>query len=157
MRRDAGLRLLDELRARGIGDAALREAFIAELGRRLIESSIFAHEGRHAIDAQSTNKWWAWLVNHRSQSEFQAKLSEIAFAPDPKLAMTGGIIAGNIGSDSNHGIANRRIMEGAVAWMRLHYTDIAGLNPERPLLPQLDKLSDEQLRAVARSMDPMAK
>ena len=157
MRRDAGLRLLDELRARGLSDAALREAFVGELRRRLTESSIFAHEGRHAIDAQSRAKWWSWLVDNRSQSEFQAKLSEIAFAPDPKLAMTGGIIASNIGSDSNHGMANSRIMKGAVAWMKSHQTEIAGLNPERPLLPQLDKLSDEQFRAVARSMDPMVR
>ena len=48
-------------------------------------------------------------------------------------------------------------MRGAVAWMKSHQTEIARLNPERPLLPQLDKLSDEQLRAVARSMDPMAR
>jgi hypothetical protein len=157
MRRAAVLGLLDELRAKGLTDAALREAFISELGRRETESSIFAHEGRHAIDAQSRPKWWAWLVDSPSQSEFQAKLSEIAFAPDPKLAMAGGIIAANIGSDSKHGEANSRIMKGAVEWMKSHQVEIAGLDAKRPLLPQLDRLTDEQLRALARSMDPMAK
>ena len=157
LRREAVLGLLDELRAKGVTDAALREAFISELGRRETESSIFAHEGRHAIDAHSKPKWWAWLVDSRSQSEFQAKLSEIAFAPDPKLAIAGGIITANIGSDSNHGKANSRIMKGAVEWMKSHQVEIAGLDAKRPLLPQLDRLTDDQLRALARSMDPMAK
>jgi len=157
MRRDAGLRVLDELRARGLRGDALRESFIGEMGQRVTESSIFAHEGRHAIDAELRPRWWTWLVESASQPEFQAKLSEIAFAPDPKLAMTGGIIAGNIGSESPHGVANRRIMRGIVEWMRAHEAKIAGLAPTRPLLPQLDRLTADQLRAAARGMDPMAK
>ena len=40
--------------------------------------------------------------------------------------------------------------------MEAHADEIEGLDPSRPLLPQLDLLSDEQLRAVARSMDPLA-
>ncbi len=41
----------DELGARGLAGGALRAAFVAEVDRAVIESSIFAHEGRHAIDA----------------------------------------------------------------------------------------------------------
>jgi hypothetical protein len=32
----------------------------------------------------------------------------------------------------------------------------AKLDPNRPVLPQLDTLTDEQLREAARSMDPWA-
>jgi hypothetical protein len=95
-------------------------------------------------------------VESASQPEFQAKLSEIAFAPDPKLAMTSGIIANNIGSDSPHGVANSRIMKGIVEWMKAHQAEIAGLDPRRPLLPQLDRLTDAQLITIARGMDPLA-
>jgi hypothetical protein len=113
---------------------------------------------RRTIDvAERRPRWWTWLVDDASQSEFQAKLSEVAFAPDPKLAMTGGILTSNIGSDSAHGKANTRIMKGVVEWMAEHQAEIAGLDSKRPLLPQLDRLTDDQLRAVMRGMDPMAK
>jgi hypothetical protein len=141
--------LRDELQARGLTGEDLRAAFIAELGRRTVESSIFAHEGRHAIDAQ-------YKPVPAPQSEYQAKLSEIAFAPDPRLAFTGGILASSIGSQSPHGIANARIMKGYAGWMRAHPSEIAGFDASRPALPQLDKLTDDQMRAVARSLDPYA-
>jgi len=47
-------------------------------------------------------------------------------------------------------------MKGAVEWMKSHQAEIAGLDVKRPFLPQLDRLTDDQLRALARSMDPMA-
>jgi hypothetical protein len=39
-------------------------------------------------------------------------------------------------------------------WMQAHSTEIAGLDSSRPLLPQFDRLTDEQMRAAFRSMDP---
>jgi hypothetical protein len=41
--------------------------------------------------------------------------------------------------------------------MRGHSAEIAGYDPRRPPLVQLDKLTDAQLRAVARSLDPIAR
>lgn len=123
-----------------------REQWMAELTRMTQESSIFAHEGRHAIDAQYTH------INDNAELEFRAKLSEIVFGPDPRLALTGGILSEAIGSDSPHGKADLRIMQGFVAWMKAH----AKLDPNRPVLTQLDTLSDDELRAAARSMDPWA-
>jgi hypothetical protein len=41
--------------------------------------------------------------------------------------------------------------------MQTHAGEIAQLDPDAPLLPQLDKLTDDQLRAAFRSMDPLAK
>ena len=34
---------------------------------------------------------------------------------------------------------------------------IQGLDRERPMLPQFDLLTDEQMREMARSMDPLAR
>jgi hypothetical protein len=149
MQRNDWLSLRDELQARGLTGDELRSAFLAELNRRIVESSIFAHEGRHAIDAQ-------YKPVHPPQAEYQAKLSEIAFAPDPRVAFTGGILASNIGSQSPHGIANGRIMKGFAEWMRAHPSEIAGFDATKPALPQLDKLTDDQMRAIARSLDPYA-
>jgi hypothetical protein len=57
---------------------------------------------------------------------------------------------------AGHGEASLLIVQGLVAWMESHADEIEGLDPSRPLLPQLDLLSDEQLRVVARSLDPLA-
>ncbi|MEM7201187.1 MAG: hypothetical protein AAF628_13015 [Planctomycetota bacterium] len=150
MRRQGLEALLSRLREQGLEGDGLRAAFIAELQRAIQESSIFAHEGRHAIDnagpGRSAPGW---------QKEFTAKLSEVAFAPEPRLSL-GGILSANIGSDSPHGRANLKVMEGLVEWMSKHRAEIEGLERERPLLPQLDRLTNEQLRNAFRSMDPLA-
>jgi hypothetical protein len=143
------LKILDEERARGLSGGALRAAFVAENDRAAIESSIFAHEGRHAIDSQFED------VKDGATREYRAKLSEIAFAPAPRLAF-GGILTDGIGNPTPHGQANLKILKGLVAWMDSHRAAIAGLEAGAPLLPQLDKLTDDQLRAAARSLDPMA-
>ena len=121
---------------------------MAEFERAGQESSVFAHEGRHAIDKR------AGQFSSRSL-EFTAKLSEVAFAPQPRLAL-GAIVNANIGDDTPHGRANLKSMKGLVAWMEQHKTEIAGLDLKRPLLPQFDRLTDEQIRQAFRSMDPLA-
>jgi hypothetical protein len=150
--RQAGQRLLDELRGEGLSGDSLQAHWLSEYARRTLESSIFAHEGRHAVDAQ-----YAPEITDDAELEYRAKLSEVAFAPDPRLALTGGIVGEGIGSDSPHGKANLRIMQAFVAWMSAHPAEVADLDRQRPLLPQLDKLSDDQLRAVARAIDPWAR
>jgi len=41
--------------------------------------------------------------------------------------------------------------------MRTHASEIAGLDVSKPLLAQFDKLTDEQICAAFRSMDPLAR
>lgn len=143
-------RLRDRLAASGLAGDALREAFIQTYERAVLESSIFAHEGRHAIDRPLTKRGYP-----APNAEFTAKLSEVAFAPEPRLAL-GGIFSPNIGNRSPHGVADAEIMKRIVKWMRANADEIAELDDERPLLPQFDRLTDEQIRTVFRSMDPLA-
>ncbi len=82
-------RLLNELRAKGLEDSELRLAFIAEIERIDLESSIIAHEGRHAIDSRSSFNF----MRRGSEKEFRAKLSEVAFSSVPFLAIGGGILS----------------------------------------------------------------
>lgn len=145
-------RILDELENRDFDDADLRAAFTRELARRQHASSILAHEGRHAIDKRTP---LSFLRSH-AEKEYRAKLSEVVLAPDPGLALTGGIFMGNIGSDSSHGQANERIVKDLVAWMRQHEGRVEGFDRSRPHLPQLDLLSDDQLRDALREVDPLA-
>ena len=143
------LQLVQGLEAKGHTGDDLRLAFLAELARVTQESSIFAHEGRHVIDKRAG-------ITSSERLEYLAKLSEVAFAEIPKLA-TGGIFTGNIGDGTPHGEANRQIMEGLVGWMEDHRDAIEGLDSDRPLLPQFDLLTDDQIRAAFRSLDPLAK
>jgi hypothetical protein len=143
-------RIVEELRADGLDDEALRLEFLAAYEHAVQESSIFAHEGRHAIEKRRESSYRrGW------KAEFSAKLSEVAFAPRPRLAF-GGIVSAGIGDRTPHGKANLKIMKGLVAWMEEHPAEIEGLDPDRPLLPQFDRLTDEQMRAAIRSMDPLA-
>jgi len=48
-------------------------------------------------------------------------------------------------------------MKGLLAWMQAHARELPALDPSRPLLPQFDCLTDEQMREAFRSMDRWAK
>ena len=51
-----------------------------------------------------------------------------------------------------------RVLSAALtAWMKAHAAEIRGLDRTRPMLMQVEKLTDEQLRAAFRSMDPLAR
>jgi hypothetical protein len=144
--RDARLALRDSLERSGLTGRDLQSAFVRKNGNDIDESSIFAHEGRHAIDK----------TIHVSDSsaknlEYQAKLSEIAFAPSARLALSGILIA-NTGDDTPHGIADAKLLRGMLVWMRQHgFSDGAV-----PLPLQIPNLSEAQLRDIVRSLDPLA-
>ncbi|HYC58739.1 MAG TPA: hypothetical protein VEK79_04160 [Thermoanaerobaculia bacterium] len=152
LRMQANEQLLAELKGRRLEGDALRDAFIARVREDIFTSSFRAHEGRHAID-----KKYGGILRFDAELEYRAKLSEIALAPSPRRALAGGITDRGVGADTGHGKANHRIYREFVKWMTAHAAEIRGLDITRPLLPQLDKLTDDQLRAFARSLDPWAK
>jgi len=146
--------LLDRLKARGLTGRQLQIAFLTEYDRTIQESTIFAHEGRHAIDQQPGP--FNIASSESEELEFRAKLSQVTFAPEPRLVL-GSIIDANIGDSTPHGQANLRIMKELVQWMSAHSKEIQGFNGSSPILPQLDKLKDDQLRTAFRSMDPLTR
>lgn len=148
LRRDVRAALLDSLKRTGLAGRELELAFVRTYGDDVDESSIFVHEGRHAID-----KILKIADSSAKNLEYQAKLSELAFAPLPKLALA-GILGANTGDDTPHGIADARIMRELLDWMRHHgFSEGAA---ELPLPLQIPKLTDAQIRAVSRSLDPLA-
>ena len=140
--------IYDSLKAAGLAGAELRLNFINQITTHRLQSSIFAHEGRHAIDKKND------YSSKSAELEFTAKLSEVYFAYDPKYAFT-AIMGRNIGDDTPHGKANLRVVKGLVKWMKKHTEEIKDLDTDSPLLPQMDKLTNDQLRAAMKSMDPM--
>ena len=137
------------LRASGLKGDELRAAFVAKVTSDTFESSIWNHEGRHAIDKKYDH------LTDGAELEFRAKLSEVALAPAPREAVTS--IAADMPPTTPHGRADRRIGELLIGWMKAHAAEIADLDPARPMLLQIDKLTDDQLREAFRSMDPLAR
>ena len=142
--------LLASLRAQNASGDALREAFLARAEANEFDYSILLHEGRHAIDAASGAKFDTWEL------EYRAKLSQVALSDAPRPAIA-SVVEDVVGGDSPHGKANERLLTEVSAWMRTHAAEIAGLEPSAPILPQLDKLSDAQIREAVRSLDPLAR
>ena len=150
LHRDGRDGLIDSLRRGGVPDSTLGREFVRVASRLIRESSIIAHEGRHAIDDALDPRLTP------PDREFRAKLSEIAFAERPKIVMS-AIVHPNIGDATPHGQANARVMLGLIRWMRAHGSEIRGFDARVPVLPQLPLLTDAQLRRAFRSMDPLAR
>lgn len=142
--------VLAELEAEHLEGASLRDAFLARVESEHFTSSILLHEGRHAIDRLSKQRFATWEL------EYRAKLSEIALAPSPREAL-GSVLDFDIGGDSPHGKATEKLATGLVAWMQQHRPDIAGYDPAFAPLPQIDRLTDEQIRTAVSSLDPLAR
>ncbi len=140
---------LDSLRSTGIGKDELRFEFINLMERIAQDSKIYAHEGRHSIDMKYG------FSKTSKQLEYTAKLSEIYFSYKP-LFFLGTIMSGNFGNGTAHGDANLMLVKGLVEWMNKNKSEITGFDLSRPTLPQLDLLTDQQVRAAVRSLDPMA-
>jgi hypothetical protein len=130
-----------------------RLAFLAEYWRASFQLWMLVHEGRHALDKKLV-RGIARLDD--ANLEYRAKLSELALGDYPRLALA-NIDSPEIGSDSAHGIANALLLKHYVDWMRGHAGEIRGYDAKQPPLVQIDKLSDAQLRAVARDLDPIAR
>jgi hypothetical protein len=123
---------------------AFAKAFAARESELTARHSIWIHEGRHALDAT----WFKSANFPADVLEYRAKLAEILLAEYPRMAF-GSIDDALIGTDSQHGLANARLMENYRSWIEAHEGDVRGYDPKVPALLQLDKLSDGQLRQVA--------
>ena len=141
--------LLDSLIAAGIEANELRLTFINLIERIEQGASIYAHEGRHAIDKKNN------YSKRSNRLEYTAKLSEVYFSEKPMLSFD-AIMSRNIGDDTSHGASNLKVIEGLVAWMEKNKASLSMLDAKRPLLPQIDKLTDAQLKKAIRSLDPLA-
>lgn len=156
-------RILKKVDDRGYKGNSRCIAFIKEYMEITRDFTFFAHEGRHSIDQRMNPGhfvWWKlgmegfryWPIH---EAEFRAKLSEIAFSTDPQMTFASSIYSNNMNADTGHGQANKRIVETIVNWMDRHRDEIGGLDKKRPLLPQFQLLTDEQIKSAVREADPL--
>jgi hypothetical protein len=155
--------LADRLRmqvAAQIGDRArriaapgtdLRRIFLEEYWNATFDQSILVHEGRHAID-RTLVTGLARLSD--SNLEYRAKLSELALARFPRIAFL-NINDPTVGGDTGHGIANTLVLRAYADWIDANRAQVRGYDPALPAMTQIDRLDDRQIRAIARSLDPI--
>jgi len=148
-------KLYKHLTDSGLKGTQLSIAFIGEIFRLTIASTVFAHEGRHAIDQLYFPKEFKGMSD--DERELRAKFSEVIFSLDPKMAFTGSILGSDLDENTNHGKANKRFRKIIADWMTAHQAEISGFDKNVPLLMQFDLLTDAQLIAICKSADPLAK
>lgn len=142
-------------RSKMTNEADLRRLFLAELTRGFFNHSIQVHEGRHAIGEAIDKASGATEKADQSVYEERAKLSELALANYPRMALRN--MDRTLEGDGPHDRGAARIFDGYRRWMEAHTDQIMGYDSAIPALEQLDKLTDDQIREVARSLDPLAK
>jgi len=142
--------IYNKLYQQGFRGADLKLLFLSEIENYSYQTDILIHEGRHNID----EKFMAEQYKKRSMDEveYHAKSSELVFSPYPLLALS-ELVSGS--GESGHGKANKRIVDICLEWMKNNSSKIPGLNPEKPLLPQMYLLSAEQVKECYRTADPL--
>lgn len=128
-----------------------RRAFLKEFWRANNQQSIFVHEGRHAIDkamAADPSKL------DDTTLEYQANLSELALSDYPRMALWN--LNHGIGGSTPHEQSSTRIIGHFASWIEAHPQAVAGYDRSLPAVVQIDKLTDGQIREIARSLDPLA-
>lgn len=153
LRYDASQEIYSNLKSTYKSEEELNLAFVSECIRLNIESAVFGHEGRHAID-QLFFKTEFDTLSH-IERELRAKYSEVYFSSNPKLALTGSIFGSNLDTTTYHGAANLIFRKQIYDWMNQHKQEINGFTESVPVLMQMDLLSEEQIRLICSSNDPL--
>jgi hypothetical protein len=63
----------------------------------------------------------------------------------------------NLEGDGPHDKAGARIFDQYRQWIEAHRDQVIGYDPAIPALAQLDKLTDGQIREIARGLDRLAR
>ena len=148
------LQMIDQVAAaarREAGAGDFRRAFLNAYWRANNQQSIFVHEGRHAIDkamAADPSKL------DDTTLEYQANLSELALSDYPRMALWN--LNHGIGGTTPHEQSSTRIIGHFASWIETHPKAVANYDPSIPAVVQIDKLSDGQIREIARTLDPLA-
>ena len=150
MKFNAYSRILDSLKFVAIQENELKVHYLSAIDN-IFNATVYNHEARHILDSYEDYPENSKMYSS-GEREFRAKLSEIAFSVNPKLVIAETILRYEGGP---HEVANLRIVKGLVDWMENNKEEITGLEQNRPLLPQLDLLTNEQIVQAVHSFDPL--
>ena len=150
---DAVNDLYNSLTLEGLSGKELKLAFLSKYEQYRMEASMLAHEGRHSIDQKYYPKEFEnWSSEIR---EFRGKLSQIIFAPEPRLELPGMLTS--ITGNNGHIKANKRIADVAVNWIKENKEDILGYSDDKSAFSQLYLLTNTQIKECYKQADPLSK
>ena len=141
-------KIYDDLEKKGNSGAELKLKFLSVLDQ-ITNDILVIHEGRHVIDYQIGNFSSTVL-------EYRAKLSELAFSKYPTANLRFAVYKPNMGANTTHGNSQLKIVRKLVTWMKANSSEITGYDNTKPTIYQLERLSNENIRKFARSVDPLA-
>ena len=148
---DAVRALYQDLASKGLSGKDLKLAFLSKYEQYRTEASLLAHEGRHSIDQKYMPvAFEAWSNEIR---EFRGKLSQIIFAPEPRLELPGMLTS--ISGDSGHIKANKRIVAVAIDWIKENKEHISGYTDKKSAFAQMYLLNNRQIRECYKQADPL--
>ncbi|WP_262690105.1 hypothetical protein [Kordiimonas aestuarii] len=147
--------LMHMLRQSGLEGDQLERSFIGEADYAITQGNIEGYQTRRAVDQARLGD--AWNQRPAAEHEFHALLAQVITSPRPRFALAESIVVPGLGGETAAGQARGRLLKGLTDWMRAHAAQVVALDTARPLLVQLDHLSDRQIHAACREMDPLAK
>jgi hypothetical protein len=143
--------ILDSLQSLNLEGEKLRTAFIKTL-MEYDNRHNYWHEGRHNLDADLHSS----IFHNHDSYEYWAKLSQISFANLPSFELERAFNYNpKTGPNDGHTGADAKIVTEYYNWMNTHKNEIKGLDTKRPLLCQVDLLTEDQIRNIARTLDPI--
>ncbi|MEL7123760.1 MAG: hypothetical protein AAFO07_30245, partial [Bacteroidota bacterium] len=153
LRFDAINDLYNKLSSKGLSGKDLKLAFLSKYEQYRTEASILAHEGRHSIDQKyMPEEFETWSNEIR---EFRGKLSQLIFAPEPRLELS-GMVTSIIG-DYGHIKANKRIVDVAIEWIKKNKEHIPGYSDNNSPFAQIYLLTNNQIKECFKEADPLSK
>ena len=150
---DALINLYDSLSSMELSGKDLKLAFLSKYEQYRTEASMLAHEGRHSIEQKYMPEAFESWSNE--QREFHAKLSQIIFAPEPRLELPGMVTS--VTGDSGHIKANKRIVDIAIEWIKEYKEDISGYSDNKSAFSQIYLLTTNQIKECYKQADPLNK
>jgi hypothetical protein len=140
----AGRRLHRQYLERVLAETKTRDAFMARFERDEFHFTMVLHEGRHAVDEVLGVNVQPWEL------EYRAKLSQVALSEGVVARIAAADVLAGVKDQSPHGRANARLVRDLARWMKANAPELGGVE-------HFDRLTDEQIRAAFRSLDPLAK
>ncbi|WP_298518000.1 hypothetical protein [uncultured Kordia sp.] len=141
--------LYNTLKTQGYTGIQLQLKFIEMYEAYRDRATMFAHEGRHSLDKKVLKDNYRALGS--TVIEYRGRLSQIVFSNEPRLELANMIDGVN---NSPTGMSNKMIVDVAKEWILKNHSEIKNYDATQIPISQLYKLSNAQIIACYKAVDP---
>lgn len=128
---------------------SFNEYFMKKVMDQYISTSIYVHEGQHAIDARYSNpSTWTGELDYR------AKLSELAYGTMQFIKLTSlhDMTLGDPIKTDNHSMANNQIYKDIVEQIYKNSERYPEINTKKNIMLQLINLDESDIQEIAKQI-----